>query len=426
MATEVIMPKVDMDMTEGKIAHWYVKSGDAVTKGQLLFEIETDKATMEVDSPAEGTILDVHHKLGEAIAVGTPVAWIYAKGETHGSAHKAVSPAAESAAPPVTQVVDTETTSVASSESLDIRAVPHPTGDKLLRATPLARATARELGLDLNDIDGSGPDGRVVFADLPTQGAAQLPTVGDLHLNWISNGDGLPVVMLHGFGTDHTSWKILAGHFNGVPILGVDLPNHGKSPKNSVKGIHEMAEMVLHCLEAEGVCDFHLVGHSMGGAVAAELAVLAGNRLKSLTLLAPAGLGPDINIEFIRGLCRASSEISLKPWLAMLFANEGKLTSSFLATAAKQLKQESTRKALLRLSEVLMPDGTQVHSIRAALEGLRVPVRVIWGAEDQIIPLRHASMLPPRVALHVLRGSGHIPQVEMPELVAELLSYQLR
>lgn len=424
MATEVIMPKVDMDMTEGKIAHWYVKSGDTVTKGQLLFEIETDKATMEVDSPAEGIIQDVHHTLGEAIAVGTPVAWIYAKGETHGNAHQAA-PLATESTPPVNHVIDPEPTPAVLAE-ISEAVTTTITSDKPLRATPLARTTARNLGLDLNDIQGSGPDGRVVFSDLPTQGKVPSTASGDLHLNWISNGDAIPIVMLHGFGTDHASWKILAGHFKEVPILGVDLPNHGKSPAASVQGIPEMADMVLHRLEAEGVCDYHLVGHSMGGAVAAELATRAGNRLKSLTLLAPAGLGPDINIAFIQGLCRSSSEISLRPWLAQLFANEGKLTSSFLATAAKQLQKASTRTALLRLSEVLMPDGTQVHSIRPALEQLRAPVRVIWGAEDLIIPLRHASMLPPRVALHVLRGSGHIPQVEAPELVAEILSYQLR
>ena len=315
MPTEVIMPKVDMDMTEGKIAHWYVKSGDAVTKGQLLFEIETDKATMEVDSPAEGTILDVHHTLGEAIAVGTPVAWIYAKGEAHGSTRTAASPAEECVTPPVTDTAAAESTPSAPAETLETT-TDSATGDNLLRATPLARATARERGLDLHHVQGSGPDGRVVFADLPALDTTPTTTAGDLHLNWISSGDAIPVVMLHGFGTDHASWKILASHFKGVPILGVDLPNHGKSPAVSIQGIPEMAEMVWHRLDAEGVCDFHLVGHSMGGAVAAELAARAGSRLKSLTLLAPAGLGPDINIAFIQGLCRASSEISLKPWLS--------------------------------------------------------------------------------------------------------------
>lgn len=69
MATEVIMPKVDMDMTEGKIAFWYVKNGDAVTKGQVIFEIETDKATMEVDAPVAGTIDGIQGAIGESVLV---------------------------------------------------------------------------------------------------------------------------------------------------------------------------------------------------------------------------------------------------------------------------------------------------------------------------------------------------------------------
>ena len=56
MASEVIMPRVDMDMAEGKIAYWYVKNGDTVTKGQPLFDIETDKATMEVEAHADGIV----------------------------------------------------------------------------------------------------------------------------------------------------------------------------------------------------------------------------------------------------------------------------------------------------------------------------------------------------------------------------------
>jgi pyruvate dehydrogenase E2 component (dihydrolipoamide acetyltransferase) len=422
------MPKVDMDMTEGKIAHWYVKAGDKVSKGQLLFEIETDKATMEVDSPAEGVIQNVNDSIGVAIDVGTPVAWIYAEGEVVAAGAMSAPAAATLEAPAAEEVVAADPLESAEQPEQALVEAVVADGQQLLRATPLARSAARQLGIDLGQVAGSGPGGRIQFADLPAPAEAQREAAleGELHLNWISKGEAAPLVMLHGFGADHASWRVLASHFSNVPIVGIDLPNHGKSPLASVGGIAQMAEMVHSRLLAEGICDFHLVGHSMGGAVAAELAALAGDRLKSLTLLAPAGLGPDINIDFIRGLCRARSEASLKPWLELLFADAGKLTGSFLVTAAKQLQKDATREALLRLSEELMPDGTQVHSIRPALEQLRAPVRVMWGSQDRIIPLRHASMLPSRAALHVLPAVGHLPQVEAAELVAEVLSYQLR
>ena len=81
MPTEVILPKVDMDMATGQISRWFVAEGATVKQGDLLFEIETDKAAMEIDSPASGTIRDIVGKEGVDIAVGSPVAWIYADGE---------------------------------------------------------------------------------------------------------------------------------------------------------------------------------------------------------------------------------------------------------------------------------------------------------------------------------------------------------
>src|SRR5690606_8057147 len=81
MAVEVILPKVDMDMETGRISRWYAKDGDTVTKGQLLFEIETDKAAMEVDAPASGIIAYISAAEGTVVPVGQAVAWIYEEGE---------------------------------------------------------------------------------------------------------------------------------------------------------------------------------------------------------------------------------------------------------------------------------------------------------------------------------------------------------
>src|SRR5690242_2041247 len=81
MATELILPRVDMDMIEGKIAHWYVKNGDTVTKGQVVFEIETDKATMEVEAPVGGTVQGIDGQIDVTIPVGQIVGWILEAGE---------------------------------------------------------------------------------------------------------------------------------------------------------------------------------------------------------------------------------------------------------------------------------------------------------------------------------------------------------
>ncbi|EXL01409.1 2-oxoglutarate dehydrogenase [Aquamicrobium defluvii] len=94
MAVEVILPKVDMDMATGQISRWFFKEGDTVKQGDVLFEIETDKAAMEIDAPASGILRNITGKEGVDIPVGHAVAWIYAEGED-ASAAPAAAPAAE-------------------------------------------------------------------------------------------------------------------------------------------------------------------------------------------------------------------------------------------------------------------------------------------------------------------------------------------
>ncbi|TPK94875.1 2-oxo acid dehydrogenase subunit E2, partial [Mesorhizobium sp. B2-4-14] len=167
MPTEVILPKVDMDMATGQISRWFATEGQQVKKGDVLFEIETDKAAMEIDAPASGILRDVTGREGVDIPVGAPVAWIYADDEiyapisplvgemsTKSTEGGAVPPASHSVAPP--------------------SALPgiSPTGGEIsqlssvARATPLARRLAREAGLAIADVRGSGPRGRVVRADV--------------------------------------------------------------------------------------------------------------------------------------------------------------------------------------------------------------------------------------------------------------------
>jgi pyruvate dehydrogenase E2 component (dihydrolipoamide acetyltransferase) len=93
MAIEVILPKVDMDMDHGSISKWHVKDGDTVKKGQAVFEIETDKSAMEIESPGDGVIRISSVKEKEAIAIGTVVAMIYASGEAAKSFSSPTTPA---------------------------------------------------------------------------------------------------------------------------------------------------------------------------------------------------------------------------------------------------------------------------------------------------------------------------------------------
>jgi pyruvate dehydrogenase E2 component (dihydrolipoamide acetyltransferase) len=159
---EVILPKVDMDMATGRIAKWHVKEGDAVKKGGLLFEIETDKAAMEIDAPSDGVIRNITAAEGAVIPVGQIVALIYQDGEA------ALAPVTSETLPPVkpiTPAPDAEQAAVLPAASASGR----------FPATPLARRLAREGGITLENIPGSGPRGRIAAIDV--QGALANPVL---------------------------------------------------------------------------------------------------------------------------------------------------------------------------------------------------------------------------------------------------------
>ncbi|WP_113153516.1 pyruvate dehydrogenase complex dihydrolipoamide acetyltransferase [Nitratireductor sp. OM-1] len=166
MAVEVILPKVDMDMSTGRISSWLVEEGATVKKGDLLFEIETDKAAMEIDSPAAGIVRNITGKEGIDIPVGQVVAWIYEEGEAVADA-PASAPAEAAAEAPAKAEAPAPVEAAAP-----VAAAPAATAEASsgVRASPLARRLAKEAGLDLSAITGSGPKGRIVKADVEAAG----------------------------------------------------------------------------------------------------------------------------------------------------------------------------------------------------------------------------------------------------------------
>jgi pyruvate dehydrogenase E2 component (dihydrolipoamide acetyltransferase) len=173
MAVEVILPRVDMDMVQAKISKWHVKDGDAVTAGAALFEIETDKAAMEIEAPASGIVRNISVAEGASAAVGSAVAYIYADGE------------AVAAPNPVTAAVPARPLAAAagSAPANPVASTPVSAADGI-RATPLARRLARQAGLGLSAIAGSGPHGRIVADDVrsaaDSQSVAAAPPAEDV------------------------------------------------------------------------------------------------------------------------------------------------------------------------------------------------------------------------------------------------------
>ncbi|MGE3907486.1 MAG: pyruvate dehydrogenase complex dihydrolipoamide acetyltransferase [Reyranellaceae bacterium] len=172
MTIPILMPALSPTMTEGKLAKWHVKEGDAVKAGQVLCEIETDKATMEVEAVDEGTIGRILIAEGtEGVAVNTPIAVLLEEGEDASAIKDAAPPPAAKPAnkpEPKAEAAKPEARSEPAPAPKPPAPQPAAKGDKGGRifASPLARRLAELGGLDLARITGSGPNGRIVKADV--------------------------------------------------------------------------------------------------------------------------------------------------------------------------------------------------------------------------------------------------------------------
>ena len=166
MATEILMPALSPTMEEGTLAKWLVKEGDAVKSGQILAEIETDKATMEFEAVDEGVIGKILVAEGTAgVKVNTPIAVLLDEGEDASAA--VAKPAASASSSASSAVASSGGSSAAPApEAAAVAAPMAASGGARIFASPLARRIAREKGLDLSAVKGSGPHGRIVRADV--------------------------------------------------------------------------------------------------------------------------------------------------------------------------------------------------------------------------------------------------------------------
>jgi len=180
MAIKIDMPKLSDTMQEGVIAKWNVKEGDTVKSGDIIAEVETDKATMDVEVFDSGTILKIFAKEGESVPLGGLLTIIGKPGEDISSLTGGAAPAASAPAP----VKEAAPAAPAKQEShfdpiLGDMANASVASDARVKVSPLARKMAAEQGIDLGKVKGSGPEGRIVRKDVesaPAGGSAPVAT----------------------------------------------------------------------------------------------------------------------------------------------------------------------------------------------------------------------------------------------------------
>jgi pyruvate dehydrogenase E2 component (dihydrolipoamide acetyltransferase) len=171
MPTTIEMPKLSDTMTEGTLLRWVKKVGDAVAVGDVLAEVETDKATMEMEAFDEGTLSEVYVDEGQTVQVGQKLALLVGDGEAKPSAPTSKQPAVQKTSDPekkAAQTKQTDATPAAQSQ----KPAPAPPAEKpsepgtRFKASPLARKVAADLGVELETLPGSGPGGRIVRDDV--------------------------------------------------------------------------------------------------------------------------------------------------------------------------------------------------------------------------------------------------------------------
>jgi pyruvate dehydrogenase E2 component (dihydrolipoamide acetyltransferase) len=202
MATEVKLPRLGQGMESGTIVKWLKSEGDAVEKGEALYELDTDKVTQEVEAEASGVLLKIAITEGE-VAVGRTIGFIGEKGEDVAESAPAESAEAESAKPAAAPVerahTDVQHATTNGSKGGEVEApapaeVPQESGGGRIKASPLARRIARERGVELSQVRGTGPDGRIVAEDVEraeaqpaTAPAAAAAPAGEVESRPLSN-----------------------------------------------------------------------------------------------------------------------------------------------------------------------------------------------------------------------------------------------
>ncbi len=359
--TPLLMPKWGLSMQQGILVEWLVEEGAEISVGDEIMEVETDKIASAVEAADAGTL---RRRIGEV-------------GETY----------------PVRALLGVLAPEDLSDADID--------------------AYVSSYEVPVGEDDGAGAAAsQYAFAETAA-GRLRYAHSGD---------DGPVVILIHGFGGDLDNWLFnIDALAERARVYAFDLPGHGQSAKTLADAsLDGLAGVLQDFMRVVGIERAHLIGHSMGAAVAAQLACDAPDHIQSLTLIGAAGFGAEINSDYIDGFVDAQSRRDLKPVLMNLFADSGLVSRGMVDDMLKFKRIDGVDDALRQIASSLFADGIQHNLLAAQLAELDIDTLVIWGAEDLVIPASHAHNID-TARVEIIDGAGHMVQMEQASRVNELI-----
>jgi pyruvate dehydrogenase E2 component (dihydrolipoamide acetyltransferase) len=360
----VRMPKWGLSMQEGAIVDWWKQEGDAVGDGEDLVDIETSKISNVYESPARGVLRRIIGQPGETLPVGALIAVL----------------------------------AEADVSDADVDAF---IDDFNANFTPATGDEEAEAALALSMVDAGGKSIRVGRAG-PAEGA--------------------PVVLIHGYSGDLNNWlfnvEALAAK---APVIAMDMPGHGGSSKDVGDGaLATLAATIGGALATLGVTSAHLVGHSLGAAVAARVAADQPGLAASLTLICPAYLpGTHLSEAFVSGMVDAQRAKDIKPLLEMLFADPSAVSKDMVEDILKFKRTDGVEEALSAIRDRMVA-GDDAKALNADLGKLPATL-VIASHTDRIVGAPDEGALPSNVRVIWIDKAGHMPHLEQAAEVNALI-----
>ncbi|MBK6659164.1 MAG: acetoin dehydrogenase dihydrolipoyllysine-residue acetyltransferase subunit [Proteobacteria bacterium] len=360
----ITMPKWGLSMQEGKVVEWLAEEGALLKLGDQVLDIETEKIANTFEALDAGTLRRIVAQPDEVLPIGALLGVLAPAEVSDAEIDEYITEFQKNYVPPAPE-------------------------------------------------EGEGGDG------------FQFVEAGGYKLRYSKMGDAERVIiLLHGFGGDAAGWLFnqgaLAAH---ATVYALDLPGHGQSSKAlSDSSVEHLAATVVAFMDALQIAKAELVGHSLGGAIALKAAVDHPNRISALALIGSAGLGAEINADYINGFIAAESRKEIKPLLEQLVADANLINRTLINDILQFKRIDGVTEALTAIAKGFQDGSRQTVNLRANLEGLDIPIKVIWGSKDAIIPASHASGLPGKVSVTVLDGFGHLVQLEAAAEVNKLLA----